>query len=465
MPRPRPDIKHKLIDTHCHLEMSAFNDDMDEVILRAFSGEGGLEAMVTIASDPASNEQAMGIASRHEHIYCSVGLHPHDARLLDETLRAKIETWSSAPKVVAIGETGLDYHYDHSPRDVQRAAFEFQLALAISRDLPLIVHSREADEDTMAILKGSGLRRGVLHCFNGSMRLLELAASLGMHVSVAGPVTFPKAAELRESVRHIPDELLLIETDAPYLTPAPYRGKRNEPAYVAYTAAELAALRGVTPEDIARITTVNARRLFGIGPQSSPETIAYQIRDSLYLNITNRCTNNCGFCVRGKSDFVKGHYLRLQHEPSVAEVKAAIGDPRAYREIVFCGYGEPTMRLDLLKDVASWVKGQGVWVRLNTNGQGSMINARDIVPELIGLVDELSVSLDAQDERTYNRICSPVRAGAYDAVKAFIRRASRALPVVKATVVDLEGVDVARCEAIAKELGAGFRLRRHDIVG
>ncbi len=295
-----------MIDTHCHLEMEPFDVDREDVIKRA--QEAGLEAIITIGSDFEGNRGGVALAEKYDSVFAAVGMHPHDAKNLTQAAFDQIKIWSAHRKVVAIGEIGLDYHYDHSPREVQRAAFRQQLDFAIETGLPVCVHSREAKEDTLQILKDSGIRQGVMHCFSGDRDMAEEVLAMGFHISIAGPVTFKKASQLREAAKIIPDERLLVETDAPYLAPEPYRGKRNEPAFVVHTARLLAELRGVSAEDIDRITTTNAKRLFKIGELPAGQ-IAYKIRDSLYLNITNRCTSKCIFCVRFTTDFVKGHYL------------------------------------------------------------------------------------------------------------------------------------------------------------
>ncbi|TAN39120.1 MAG: radical SAM protein, partial [Nitrospirae bacterium] len=277
--------------------------------------------------------------------------------------------------------------------------------------------------------------------------------------------TFKKSAALKEMARLIPDDCLLIETDAPYLTPEPFRGRRNEPSFVKYTAKCIAELRGISLEDLARITTLNARRLFSIGALPEKAEIAYKIRNSLYLNVTNRCTNACTFCVKFQTDYVKGHRLRLDHEPSAGELRTAIGDPSAYQEVVFCGYGEPLSRFELVKDVARWIKQNKGRVRINTNGQAALIHGRNILPELKGLVDSISISLDAQDKATYDRICRPAYENAFEAVLQFIKDAREAIPEVRVTIVEMEGVDVQRCREIAGELGVLFSVRKLDVVG
>jgi TatD DNase family protein len=456
-------LEYFMIDTHCHLDMKQFDTDREEVISRA--RDAGFEALITVGSDLQGTMRGIQLAEEHDFIYASVGIHPHDAADFTEHIYEDLAKWSTMQKVVAIGETGLDYHYDHSPRETQKEVFRRHLHLAGEAGLPVIVHSREAARDTLAILKESGMQRGVLHCFSGSREMAEKLMAMGFYLSVAGPVTFKKSLLLQEIVRLIPDEYLLVETDAPYLAPEPFRGKRNEPVYMLNTLRHVAKLRGVTPEDMARITSLNAKRLFAVGVIPEKAEIAYRIRDSLYLNITNRCTNACSFCVKFRSDFVKGHKLRLDREPTEAEVKGAIGDPSAYKEVVFCGYGEPLQRLDMVKSVAGWIKKQNGRVRINTNGHANIIHQRDVLPELEGVVDSISISLDAQDETTYNRICRPLYPNAYQEVIRFIKRAKEVIPDVQVTVVELEGVDVARCAKIAEEMGVKFRLRKFDVVG
>jgi TatD DNase family protein len=452
-----------LVDTHCHLDMKEFDPDREEVIARA--RDAGFEALITVGSDLAGTVRSMELSELYDFVFAAIGIHPHDSKDFTEEISSRLKEWSTGKKVVAIGETGLDYHYDHSPRELQRAVFRRHLELAGQKGLPVIIHSREAEKDTMEILKESGITSGVLHCFSGDRDMAEQAMSMGLFISLAGPVTFKKSLRLREIAGVIPDDYLLVETDAPYLAPEPFRGRRNEPSYMQNTVKLLAELRGVSYEDLARITTLNAKRLFKIGSVPQQAEIAYKIRDSLYLNITNRCTNTCSFCVKFRSDFVKGHRLRLLREPEDEEIKRGIGDPSEYREIVFCGYGEPLLRLDTVKNIARWVKDNNGRVRINTNGHANLIHKRDILPELKGIVDSISISLDAQDEETYNRLCKPAFKNAFSEVLRFTKRAAELIPHVQVSVVDLPGVDVDKCRRIAAELGVHFRLRKYDVVG
>jgi len=252
-----------LIDSHCHLDMD-FDVDREAVLARA--RRAGVGAMITIGASGRfeANHAAVEIATRHDAVYATVGVHPHEAAsVTDETL-AKIEVLAASPKVVAIGETGLDYHYEHSPRAAQRQAFAQFVQLARRLGLPVCVHLRDADDDAIDVMESAGARDtgGVIHCFSGDAASARRFLDLGFHISFSGIVTFKSADALREAARMVPGERLLVETDAPFLAPIPYRGRRNEPALAVQTAACLAELRGEALADLARATSDNTRRLF-----------------------------------------------------------------------------------------------------------------------------------------------------------------------------------------------------------
>ncbi|MBF0345060.1 MAG: YchF/TatD family DNA exonuclease [Nitrospirae bacterium] len=452
-----------MIDSHCHLDMKQFDADRDVCIRRA--KDSGTEAMITIGTDLESSKEAIGLAKTYPYVYATAGIHPHSASTFTINTYDALKTLCSNDKVVAVGETGLDYHYDHSPRQIQREVFARHIELASEVTLPLVIHSREAKEDTLELIKKHDLKDAVLHCFSGDLHMADVLVAQGLYISFSGVVTFKKAQQLREVLQMVPDDLLMIETDAPYLAPLPFRGKRNEPSFLRYTAEVVAQVRGISLQDVIRITTCNAKRLFRIGDVASTGVITYKIRDSLYINVTNRCTNECAFCIRYKKDFVKGHNMRLVREPEAEEIIAAIGNPLIHKEVVFCGYGEPLIRLETVKDVARDVKARGGTVRVNTNGLGNLVHKRNILPELSGLVDHICISLNAQDAQTYERLCKPVFKGAYDGLLDFVKEARHYISVVTLTVVDTEGVDVNKCQAIASRLGVSFRVRHLDVVG
>ena len=246
--------------------MEDFAADREAMIERAL--DAGVEMIVNVGNGDVSKDShsaAFLVAEKHSFIRTTVGVHPHEASLLDDELTARLVDLAEHPKVIAWGEIGLDYHYDNSPREAQRSAFRKQLQLARERRLPAVIHTREAEADTLAILsdewQGSDLP-GVIHCFTGTRAFAEEAIKLGFSISFSGVVTFKKAEDLRDTARLLPIEKILIETDSPFLAPVPFRGRRNEPAYVVETARAIGQLRGLPAEEIGRITTENFKRLF-----------------------------------------------------------------------------------------------------------------------------------------------------------------------------------------------------------
>ena len=257
------------VDSHAHIDGEEFASDRSEMIERA--REAGVCAILNVGTgDPHSGvlERAVEVAEQYDDVYAAIGVHPHDARLFNDEAASLIKRLiSRSSRVIAWGEIGLDYHYDHSPRDVQREVFTRQLRLAREVNLPVIIHSREADADTLEILRAEmqGFeKRGVMHCFNGSLELMSGVLKLGFMISFAGNVTFKKAENLREAARTVPLERLLVETDCPFLTPVPHRGKRNEPARVVEVARCLAELRGMTVEEMGRLTANNFASFFNL---------------------------------------------------------------------------------------------------------------------------------------------------------------------------------------------------------
>jgi TatD DNase family protein len=258
--------KNMFVDSHAHIEGEEFDVDRDDVIKRAL--DAGVEVIVCVGNGDVSKDShtaAFRLAEQNDFIYTTVGVHPHEARLFDEELSCRLKDLSQNPKVIAWGEIGLDYHYDNSPREAQREAFRIQLRMARERGLPISIHTREAEAETLSILDqewtNAGLG-GVIHCFTGTRKFAEAAVERGFLISFSGVVTFKKSEDLHETARSLPLDRILIETDSPFLAPVPYRGRRNEPAYVVETAKALAELRGTTVDEVAHQTSGNFRRLF-----------------------------------------------------------------------------------------------------------------------------------------------------------------------------------------------------------
>jgi TatD DNase family protein len=457
-----------LVDSHAHLDLAQFDDDRDSVVSRA--SEADVVCLINPGRTFESSRRAIEFAEKYPSVYAAVGVHPHHAAEDAPESEARFRSLAQHPRVVAIGEIGLDFYRDLSPRETQKHVFRKYLRLARELGLPAIVHCRDAWENVCQIVQeeSSPALRGVLHSFSGDEASANALLEAGFCISFSGPITYPKNDRLRSVAEALPSDRMLVETDSPFLTPQPKRGKRNEPAFVQYVAEELAKVKGVSLADVERITTRNVRRLFGIGPQFPQGEIAYKIRNSLYLNITNECTNECVFCRRLTEPIVKGHDLSLEREPTFDEVVAAIEGFSGYEEIVFCGYGEPLLRLELVKKVARFLKEKGFDnLRINTNGQANLIHGRNVVPELADLVRNYSVSLNAATAEEYLRLCrSKYGLPAYEEVKKFIRECKKHGASVIATAIALPGLDLEGCRKVAEEeLGVAFRVRSYVEAG
>lgn len=261
-----------LVDSHCHLDFPDFASELDAVVTRAQAQ--GVGRIVTISTRVKRHGELIAIAERFPDVYCSVGTHPHHAQEEPDIGTGELVARTRHPKVVAIGEAGLDYHYDRSPRDLQEKSFRAHIAAARETGLPLVIHARDADADIAQILveeTGKGAFPAVLHCFTGGRDLARTAIDLGLSISFTGIVTFKNSQDLRDIAKELPADRIMVETDAPYLAPGPYRGKRNEPAYVVEVAKVLAQVRGISREDIARQTTDNFFRLFNKVPRPAGE--------------------------------------------------------------------------------------------------------------------------------------------------------------------------------------------------
>lgn len=256
-----------LVDSHCHLDFPDFEDELDAVVERARNA--GVGRLLTICTSLTRLERNLALAERYDEVYCAAGIHPHETEKEGDVALERLVEMAAHPKLVGIGETGLDYFYDNSPREAQQRSFRTHIRAARETGLPVIIHTREADEDTIRILAEEGAGqggdkplKGLIHCFSSGRQLAEKAIDFGFYVSLSGILTFNRSEDIRQTVRDLPLDRLLVETDAPYLAPVPKRGKRNEPAFVVHTAARLAEVKAVPASEIAEITTANFFRLF-----------------------------------------------------------------------------------------------------------------------------------------------------------------------------------------------------------
>ena len=450
------------VDTHAHLFFDNFDGEVNQVIERAVND--GIDYILVPSTDLKTAEQVAELTEKYDIVYGAVGIHPHDTKEWDNSWLKKIEELSKLEKIVAIGEIGLDYYYDYSPKEKQLEAFKAQIDLALKLNLPIIVHNRNSDDDLMKVIgeySSSGLK-AQFHCFNSTVENAQELIKLNYLISFTGNITFKKADELRKLVKVVGLDHLLLETDSPFMTPVPHRGKRNEPSNIKYVAEKIAEIHETNVKEVAQVTSLNALKRVGSGKKK--ETVnTYQIGDSLYINVTNRCNAHCSFCTRKEDPVIHGYNLGMEknEEPEPEVYISEIGDPTKYKEIVFCGYGEPTIRWDVIKEVAKAVKDKGGRTRLNTNGHGNHINKRDITPEFKNLIDVVSVSLNTFDPRQYARIMG-LDTGLYNEMINFTRQAKQFAEKVVMSIVTIDEVDIEKARKIAEEkIGVEFRVRKH----
>ncbi|MBA4251128.1 MAG: radical SAM protein [Chlorobiaceae bacterium] len=451
-----------MIDTHAHLFWKDFEADLDQVIERA--KENGINYIIVPSTDLKTAEKVIELANKYDIIYGAVGVHPHDTKEWNKNLLPEFRKLTEHNKIIAIGEIGLDYYYDFSPREIQIEAFRSQLELAIELDLPVIVHNRESDKDIMEIISsycGSGLK-AQFHCYNGNINDAIELIKMNHFISFTGNITFKKFDSLREVVSKIPLENILLETDSPFMTPVPFRGKRNEPANVKIVAEQIAAIHKISLEELIRITDFNAFKLFGLG-KNEAKTFTYRLGNSLYINVTNRCNANCTFCDRKGVATINHHNLKLKksEEPSAEVYIKEINDPKKYDEIVFCGYGEPTLRWNVVKEIAKYVKDNGGVTRINTNGHGNLINKKNITEEMNGLIDTVSISLNSTTPKQYSELMQLDESFFYEMID-FTKKAKANVKNVVMSVVSIKDVDIESARNFAeKEVGVNFRIRNY----
>jgi len=448
------------IDTHAHLFYDNFAGELDQVI--ASAKENNVDVIIVPATDLETSKKVIELTETYDIIYGAVGVHPHETKNWENSFLNKLKELAQHKKIVAIGEIGLDYFYDYSPKEKQIEAFKAQINLALELDLPIIVHNRESDKDLMEIIGNycsTGLK-AQFHCFNGSLADAIELINMNYMISFTGNITFKNADSLREILKKININNLLLETDSPFLTPVPHRGKRNEPSYVKYVAQKVAEVYNLPVEYVAQITSLNAFKLFGISARHNT-VYTYQIGESLYINVTNRCNALCVFCKRKSNPVVQGYNLKmdLKDEPGAKAYIKEIGDPTEFKEIVFCGYGEPTIRWEVVKEIARYVKDKGGNTRLNTNGHGNFINKRDITPEFNGIIDVVSISLNTVDPKQYAELMG-IETRMFNEMITFAKNAKRYAGKIVMSIVSIEEVEIEKARIVAEEkIGAEFRIR------
>lgn len=399
------------------------------------------------------------MADTRNGIFAAAGIHPGDCGedWAEEIL--EIPGMLVSPFVIAVGETGMDLYRDRTARERQRECFAEHIRMAGAFGLPLVVHSRSAEAEVLEVLGGEPSVPVIMHCYTGPSELALQAADRGFYIGFTGPLTYRANGRLRELAAALPRDRILIETDSPFLSPEPVRGRRNEPAYLVHVAETLSEVLEQELDETARILMRNSMRALRLDDPRRTDLI-YELYGNLYMNMTGLCSNNCRFCIRDRTDGLGGYYLRHSEEPDPERLRALVGflPPGSGRELVFCGYGEPTMRHLLLEELARSAAKKGYRVRLNTNGTCLQRLSRGETLRMLEPFHTVSVSLNASSMEEYESICRPSGCGAWKSLLEFIDLARGRL-AIRATAVRYPGVDMDAVEKLANDLDLSFRVR------
>lgn len=461
-----PHRTRMFFDSHSHLHDEKFARDIEPVIARAKAA--GVDRILTLGDTLTASRRALALARRAPEVLAAVGVHPNCANEWNDRSEAELHELAESPRAVLIGEIGLDYHYHTVPHDRQRAVFRRQLAIAREHNMAVSIHCREAYADTIADLRAEKAEEigGVLHCFGGTREDAQALIDLGFYLGVGGSCTYPKSDDLRETLRTVGLNHLLLETDSPYLSPQQKRGRRNEPAHIPIIARFLAEFLEEPYRDVARVTTYNTERAFRLSKEHLPQAV-YVTRNAINVNLTNACSNHCEFCQRRGEGMVRGHQLILETPPKVTEIVEALGKAEyaAYKDVIFSGLGEALYRLDDMTQIGIEARRLGKRVLLQTNGQGLLLHGDALWDRLKLSVDSIAVSLNAPNQKLYNELCHPADPErAFPSILEFIREARRRGFNVFATALVLPEVDLSATRALCSELGIELCPTRLDPI-
>ena len=458
-----------MIDSHTHLDHPSFQDDLEEVLARAV--EDGVSAIVNVGYDRESVKATQAFVQRYPFFFGVLGTHPHDAIKHDLQYELELKELLDRPRMIGVGEIGLDYHYDHSPRDIQRKVFRRMLWMARLKDKPVVIHCREAEGDVIDMLASERMKfRGIFHAFSHDASVAARVTDLGFHLGIGGVATFRKS-KLEDILHTIPLDRIVLETDCPYLTPHPFRGKRNEPAMIGFVVDALARMHGMSPEEVVHLTTENFLLAMRIEKKSLPQPV-YKIGNKVYIQTSpdkdpERLAEMALEIASGRAGF-DGH--AGNGEPGLRVVKsgtgadAAAGYPgggRPVEEAVICGYCEPLESLDQIKLLADRLKGAGLRVRVVTGRRGTVEFELDTVDALRGFIDRLSVRMygptAAQHEKTAN---TGLGDAAFGSLVELVRRSVSVGIETECLFVAAPKTKLEPCLELANNLGAGCVVRK-----
>lgn len=419
-----------MIDSHCHLNSRHFDDDREVAIARAVSD--GVVSFMNIGFDRESLRDTLELVERYPFMFGAAGVHPHDAAALDDALEADVRHALDHPRIVAVGEIGLDFYRNLAPREVQETAFRKMIGLAREKNKPIVIHCRDACNEVVETLASEGTAyRGIFHAFSGDPAEAQRIFDLGFHVGIGGVVTY-RNARLAETVAAIPIERIVLETDSPYLTPHPWRGKRNEPSFVTHVARMVARVKGLSLAEVSRITTENYLAAMAIPADALPRPV-YRIDEAVYIQAASA-------------------------EP--ADLDTISGED--VDEAVLSGVDDPLDRLDHVLALAAKAKEREWRVRVNALGFANHAAGRDVTPDLAGKVDEIVVVFFGPSAEIHNRLAQPaVSAEEWESMRDFIRCSVAAGIDTVCEFVATPGFEPEPCRVFAKELGAQYDIRMY----
>ena len=419
-----------MIDSHCHLNLQHFEDDREATIARAVSD--GVVAFVNIGYDRDSLRETLELVERYPFVFGAAGVHPHDAATLDDDLEAQVRHALDHPRVVAVGEIGLDFYRNLSPREVQVETFRRMIKLAREKDKPIIIHCRDAFNEVIDVLESEGgPYRGIFHAFSAGEAEARRVAELGFHVGIGGVVTY-RNARLGETVATIPLERIVLETDSPYLTPHPWRGKRNEPSFVAHVARTVARVKDMSLADVDRATTESTYAALGLSAASLPRPV-YKVESAVYIQAATA-------------------------DP--ADLDAVPTD--GVSEAIITGFSDPLERPEHVLALAARARERGWRVRVNTMGLANHAAGRDVTQELKGNVDEVNVVLFGATVRAHDELAYPAAGNeGWASIRDFVRSSVAAGIETVCEFVAVPGFEAEPCREFARELGATYDIRMY----
>ncbi|HEX5133139.1 MAG TPA: TatD family hydrolase [Candidatus Krumholzibacteria bacterium] len=419
-----------MIDSHCHLNSRHFEDDREGALERAVSD--GVIALMNIGFDRQSLRETMALIEEYPFIFGAAGCHPHDATTLDDAFEVEIRNALDHPRVVAVGEIGLDFYRNLAPADVQQSVFRRMIAVAREKNKPIVIHCRDAFNEVLEALAAEGTSyRGIFHAFSGTPEEARKIFDLGFHVGIGGVITY-RNARLSETVATIPLEKIVLETDSPYLTPHPWRGKRNEPSFVSHVARTIARVRGISLAEVARVTTENYLAAMGLDAAALPRPV-YRIDEAVYIQAAS------------------AELADLDTVP-----------PDSVGEAVLTGIDDPLDRMDHALALAARARELGWQVSVNVGGLANHAAGRDVTPELAGHVDEIVLVLFGPTAESHNRLAFPaVSAEEWESMRDFVRCSVAAGIDTVCEFVAAPGFDPDPCRTFAKDLGAQYDIRMY----